>query len=274
MIGPGIGPAFCGGVPLDVDATAIVAAMTTPPSTAREAAIRAAVAALKVPVGGARPWDLLDTLYVGWSQDAQAGRVDWKLPSRLALPVNAPTHNPNTGHGFDGITQALNLVYVPSVNGVNFTGGQGTLGIWETTDVAASNLYQGGQGTPGANGRSMLAVYRASGIISGSAQTDLGSTGASALVTNRGLTCATVTGLALRGHRNGAVSGADGTVTAAAATDRSLWLGGYNSGLANPSTPRACNVSVAFAGYLNSDARHAAVYAALEAFRVAVGGST
>lgn len=249
----------------DADANALIAAMTTPPSGARETLIRAAVATLKTD----NTWSSLDTLYVIAAADNQAGRVDWRRPSVTATAVNSPTFTADRGYTFNGTTNYLDLAFTPSTQGVNMTGSVGTFGVWERTDVLASS-YHGGQGSGGANHRTLVCPRRTGDSIGGAIQSSLAATLATGqALDSLGPTTVDLTGGRLVAHKQAGPESPDAGPTTGGSTNVSLWIGGYNAA-GVLTTPRGVQVAAAWAGNL-TDAQITTLHGALTTYMSAVG---
>lgn len=251
---------------LDPSAKAIIAAMTTAPSGARKAAINTLVKSLKA--GGV--WDKLDSLYILAAADSQAALLDWKRLGTSATVTNAPTFTADRGYTFDGSTNYLDTAFTPSTQGVNMTGSTGTWAVWERTSLAVASTYHGGQGSGGVNHRTLLGPRRTGDVVGGGVQSSLAATIGSAKTSSIGLSAVSLSSTTVSTHWQGANLGTTASVTSGGTTNVSLWIGGHNiAGVLN--TPRAASVAACFAGSLQTDALHAAAYAALQAYMTAVG---
>lgn len=115
-----------------LEAQAVIAAMTTPPSAARQAAITSLVTTLQS--GGV--WDKLDLLYIPAAADAQAAALNWKSPGNFtASPLNSPTFTADRGWTGNGTTQAIKTGWKPGTNGVNFTLNDCSAWFWNLREI-------------------------------------------------------------------------------------------------------------------------------------------
>jgi len=134
-----------GGLGIDASAAAVIAAMTTPPTAARQAIINNLVISLKA----AGVWPLLDILYVLAAADSQAAGLNWKNPAAFALTaVNSPTFTADRGYAGDGSTSYVDTTYNPSTDGVQFTLNAAHIMAWNRTNRAANTaaLISGNSG--------------------------------------------------------------------------------------------------------------------------------
>lgn len=135
-----IGEAIFGGPAVtDPDARAVLAAFASPPSPSRRSLIQRTIRALKA----AGVWAAYDGVLVLAAHDAQAGRVDWKAPARVATAVNSPTFSPDRGYTFDGSTNYLNTGFIPNSHAAAMTGTSVGILSWERNNVAAGTRTMG-----------------------------------------------------------------------------------------------------------------------------------
>jgi hypothetical protein len=137
-----------GGRIYDPAASALFAAMTTPPAAARKAHINAVIAALKA----AGVWPLIEILYVMAAHDGQAARLNWKSPGNFTLsPQNAPTFTIDRDYQGDGATSYLDTGWDFVNNGAVISQNNRALGLWSRTpdqmptgtDIGASDTTLG-----------------------------------------------------------------------------------------------------------------------------------
>ncbi len=113
---------------------AIIAAFTTPPTSARIAAINGCVGLLIR--GGV--WGLIDVLYVTAAADAQAKTINWKNPGLFTLSqIGSVAFVPDRGVTSDGTTGYFDTGYPPSTAGGVYAQDSGHLGVWITSNVAS-----------------------------------------------------------------------------------------------------------------------------------------
>lgn len=120
----------------DAASLALFAAMTTPPTTARQSLINACIVALKT----AGIWSQLDVLYVLAAADSQAASLNWVSPSTFALVATAsPTFTADRGYAGNGSTSHLDTGWTPSINAVNYTQNSASAWAWDLTATEEDN---------------------------------------------------------------------------------------------------------------------------------------
>lgn len=96
---------------VQAETTALVAAMTSSPSGARQTLINTMIEKLKLfqtdHCGSA--WTAIDTLFVMAAHHEQAARIDWKDPTRIAAKVGTPVFV--VDRGYVGVTGTSYLEY-------------------------------------------------------------------------------------------------------------------------------------------------------------------
>ena len=137
-----------GNIVFGIEAQAIIAAMTTPPSFPRAVRINQLVSSLKS--GGV--WSKFDILYIFAAADEQAARINWKNPGTFdATAVNSPTFTVDEGFNGNGTTSEIDSGFNPSTAGGGFTQNSAHIGIWSLTDLAASSHPDMGTDNASAN---------------------------------------------------------------------------------------------------------------------------
>lgn len=132
-LGLGLGVGLSGrggasGCSFELESRALFAAMTTPPSAARKAAIDTLIKALKA----SGDWSELDVFWMLAAADSQAARLNWKDPSFSALVgVNSPTFTADKGFKGDGSSSRLTFAYDAN----SFAGAK------LTPNLAAAGIY-------------------------------------------------------------------------------------------------------------------------------------
>lgn len=117
-------------------AGALVAAMTTPPTVAREAAITTLVSNLQA----SGVWSRLDLLYVTAAADSQAALLNWISPGNFtATPLAGPTFTADRGYTGNGTSQAIKTGWAPGTNGVNFTLNNCSAWFWNLREIEYAN---------------------------------------------------------------------------------------------------------------------------------------
>lgn len=129
------------GVSYAAESSAIFAAFTTPPTTARKALIDACVVSLKT----AGVWAKLDALYMFAAADSQAGLINWKNPGTYnGTAVNSPTFTADHGFVGNGTSSYVDLNYNPGTAGGHLSQDSASAGIWSLTNSAADCSDLGG----------------------------------------------------------------------------------------------------------------------------------
>lgn len=203
------------------EAATVAAAMSTPPTDARKAAIDALVGTLKT----AGVWTALDILYVLAAADSQAALLNWKNPATFtAVPVNSPTFVADRGFTGDGAASRVRTGFTPSTNGVNFTQNNGSIWAWSRTAGQDGANEAGSLATP----RTALAFRNFSNLMVGRVNGDGTFTAASTDGSGFfGATRAVSTTIKL--WRNGAQLGTDQASTSGGLNAAEQWLCGASS---------------------------------------------
>lgn len=102
------------------ETTALLAAMTVQPSSARETLINTLIASLKsyTTSFGQTLWQALDFLFIPAAHAAQAGLIDWKNPSIIGTTVGSPVYTTDRGY-----TGTYNSSYIDT--GINLSTASG-----------------------------------------------------------------------------------------------------------------------------------------------------
>jgi hypothetical protein len=120
----------------NAEAAALVARMTTQPTTVRKILIDALVGALKT----AGVWLKLDALYVLAAHASQAALLNWVQDAYNLTAVNSPAFVADQGYTGDGSTSYLDTNFNPTTAvGAKFVQNSAHNGIWSRT-----NLNNGG----------------------------------------------------------------------------------------------------------------------------------
>ena len=117
-----------------VEAQALFARFTTPPTAARKTLINDLIVSLK----DAGVWSKLDALYVMAAADAQAARQNWVADQYNLTAVSSPTFTADRGYQGDGAASYLNMNFNPSTAGGNFVQDNAGFGFWSLTNLASN----------------------------------------------------------------------------------------------------------------------------------------
>lgn len=109
------------------EALTLFAAMTTPPTDQRKTLIDNAIQAMKA----AGVWATTDVLQVYAAADSQAAKLNWKNPATFtATLVDAPTFTADRGFTTDGVNDAIDTTFNPTIGTPNYTQNSAMGGIW------------------------------------------------------------------------------------------------------------------------------------------------
>lgn len=264
MIGLGLSlwPRATGGG--DPDALAYFAAMSVQPDDTRKGLLNDLIVALK----DDGLWSKLDWLQLLAAHDAQAGRINLRNPSQVAVAVNSPAFTADRGFAGDGATSYLNTGWNPTTaSSPKFAQNDAHMGLWVGTNVSAAGQVDIG------NSSSCAIISR---------------NGASLQVAANSLTTSTLSGIATSvGHslwaRDGATTGAGyrdgvllGTIstTSNAPANAPILIGcrnGSTNGGATPVAHSTRRIAAAHWGSTLDATDAAALYAILSAYMTAIG---
>jgi len=151
-----LNPGMLGAAASDADVVTWAAAVVTNGGTVsagRLALVSTMVAAWKA----AGTWTVIDDAWLLVAENAPQALTSLKQ-RRLAAAVAAPTFTTDRGYAFNGTTQYVDTLFVPSVNNVAMTGTNMHLSVYERTNAGVNGAGLGGIITGSQN---MLLVARA-----------------------------------------------------------------------------------------------------------------
>jgi hypothetical protein len=207
--------------PVNTEASAVIAAFTTTPTSTRKFLIDNLISQLK----SNGIWSNLDVFYMLAAADAQAGTINWINPaSYTLLPVNAPGFLADRGYAGNGTSSRLRTQFTPSTNSVAGSQNNHMLAEFSLSNVDALNSADLGSVTAP---RSFMNPV--SGGVSAFSVND--GTGSSTTSTNStGLFMAQrTTSGAKRLFRNGVQLGTDAAVTSTGLASQEAWICGANA---------------------------------------------
>lgn len=215
-------------------------------------------------------WALTDDYWGLWGESAAQGLTSLKQ-RRLATAVAAPTFTTDRGYAFNGTSQYLNTGFIPSTHGVNCTGTNQRIGVYERTNVSASGF---GMATLDAAAR-VLGVNNRNGLVAtgraNAANVDFTLT----LADSRGLKAVSRAsgGTTMKMFDRG-VKLTDGTATSpgSAAPTRAIYIAAFNN-VGTAASFRAASIGFAVVGGPLSDAQELAQYNAVQAWATSVGAN-
>lgn len=235
-------------------------------SDARMVVINTFVAAEKA--SGA--WGLTDDYLGFWAENEIQALTSLKQ-RRLATAVAAPTFTADRDYVLDGISQYINTGFIPSTHGVNCTGTNQRIGVYERNNVTSAGISAG---TLDAAVRCLTLNNRNGTVATGRLNTagvnfTLGVADSSALKAASRASGGLTVSLFDRG-----VKLTDGTAasTATAAPTRAIYVGALNNA-GTAASFRASSVGFAVVGGPLSDAQELAQYNAVQAWATAVGAN-
>lgn len=212
-------------------------------------------------------WALTDDIWGLWAENAVQALTSLKQ-RRLATAVNSPTFTADRDYTFDGVTQYIDTGFVPGTHGINLTGTDQRIGVYERTDVSSGGSSAGvfiGSST------NLYILSRNSGTM----QTRLNSGTANfvlAVADSRGLKVSSRAGgtTALGYDRGVRLTDITGLSIGSSPSTSSMYIGCRN-GAGTPTTFRPASIGFVVAGGPLSDAQELAQYNAMQAWATAVG---
>jgi hypothetical protein len=235
----------------------LIARMTVAPSAARVGAIDKLVRALV----DAGVWARLDLLHMLAAHDSQAARINWVAPSYDLAAYNSPLFAANRGFKGDGTSAWMEVAgYNPSAGGAKFALNDASMGAWVLTpaSVEGVDVFTGSGRLGRRYATSDHYHQRINDTPSGYGPG--GSVG--------GWFAADRPDAATRRRfLNGALVNAE----AIAASTNASYLRLFSTGSGSWSNAELSSV---FAGASLTDAQHAALYAAIRTYLLAVGAIT
>lgn len=129
---------------VNTEGATLVAAMTTPPGPARQAAMDTLIGKLKSgPLSSSNLWAGLDLFQVYAAHDVQAAGLNWIDPTTYnAALVNNPTFSVDRGFSGNGTNSYISTAFIPA-NGVQIAQNDTSFSLWSRTS-AQQNLSSGG----------------------------------------------------------------------------------------------------------------------------------
>lgn len=215
-------------------------------------------------------WALTDDYWGLWAENEAQALTSLKQ-LRLASAVAAPTFTADAGYAFNGTTQYLNTGFIPSTHGINCTGTNQRLGVYERTNVSALGFSAA---TLDAATR-VLAINNRNGTVATVRHNSAGVDITLGTADSRGLKAASRAsgGTTVKLYDRG-VKLTDGTATSpgSAAPTRSIYIGAVNNA-GTAASFRAASIGFVVVGGPLSDAQELAQYNAVQAWATAVGAN-
>lgn len=129
----------------DIDAASYFAAMTVQPDATRKGLLNDLVVGLKAD----GVWAQLDWLLLLAAHNAQAGRVNVVVPSKVAAAINSPSFTADRGYTGDGASAYISYGESYGGSGKQYVRDNATLGVWVVSSATAALGQMGGQGSSG-----------------------------------------------------------------------------------------------------------------------------
>lgn len=214
-------------------------------------------------------WYLTDDYLGFWGENAAQALTSLKQ-RRLATAVNSPTFTADRGYAFNGTTQYLNTGFISSTDGINCTGTNQRLGVYERTNVSSSGVSAG---TIDATVRCLSLNNRRNATLAIGRANTAGVDFTLGTADSRALKVVSRTGgsLTLKMYDRG-VKLTDGTAasTATTAPSRAIFIGAVNN-IGTATSFRAASIGMVVVGGALSDAQELAQYNAMQAWATSVG---
>lgn len=214
-------------------------------------------------------WALTDDYLGFWAENAAQALTSLKQ-RRLATAVNSPTFTADRGYAFNGTTQYLNTGFISSTDGINCTGTNQRLGVYERTNVSSSGVSAG---TIDATVRCLSLNNRRNATLAIGRANTAGVDFTLGTADSRALKVVSRTGgsLTLKMYDRG-VKLTDGTAasTATTAPSRAIFIGAVNN-IGTATSFRAASIGMVVVGGALSDAQELAQYNAMQAWATSVG---
>lgn len=254
-----------GGGGYDPEATALFAAMTTPPSSARKTLINAWFVGIKADFNAASISEIFDIFYMLAAHSAQAAGLNWVNPATFTLSaVNSPTFEADRGYTGNGSSSYLNTGWIPATHGVRYTLDSASLGVYSrtnlnvnTVEIGAASGLQTSRILMRSGGNLNVGINRNAGF--GVAVADsLGLAAGDRSASN-----------STRAYKNGADVGGEAVASTSLVTQPLAICANNNGG--TPAAFSTRQIAVAFAGRSMTAGGHLAVFNRTEAFLDAIG---
>lgn len=250
------------GVRYSGEASALFARMATQPDMARKMLIDTTIRALMA----AGIWSKLDVLYLFAAHNAQAARLNWIQDNYAATAVSSPSFVIDRGYSSDGAASYLSSNFNPAVAvGAKFQRDSMSAALWSRTSAAMTTsiigYYDGTKGTtvnPRTTADQFSGRANDGSVLLAVANTD-----------GRGFYAVNRSGpFAEQMFKGGALVASSGAASQALANGALLThsISGFTFGATEIA-------AVAFGASLTS-VEHAAMYAAIRNYLLAIGATT
>jgi hypothetical protein len=207
--------------PVNTEASAVISAFTTTPTSTRKFLIDNLISQLK----SNGIWSNLDVFYMLAAADAQAGTINWINPaSYTLLPVNSPGFLADRGYAGNGTSSRLRTQFTPSTNSVAGSQNNHMLAEFSLSNVDATNSADIGSVTAP---RSFI-TPASGGVAAFSVNDGVGSNTTNTNSIGLFMAQRTTSG-AKRIFKNGVQLGTDAAVTSTGLATQEAWVCGANA---------------------------------------------
>ena len=211
-------------------------------------------------------WQRMGMFQVQAAHASQAACVDWKVPTRIASPINSPTFTANQGYTGNSGTMYLDSGYNPSLD-PNVTQNSFSMGVFYWNDLTAVSTIELGNTNSSYGGRNIsnLQTARVNASTSFNASTTItasGSRGAHAVSRINSTTC--------RFYNEGVAVGSDVANSSVGVSNENMFICARNTA-GTPVSFTGRTVSAVWAGATFTDAEQLIIANALNAYMTAKG---
>ena len=251
---------------LDPATVALLARMTTQPTSARIVLINNLIIGLK----NASLWDKLDVFYMMAAHDSQAGRLNWKSGSYTLSAVSSPLFTTDRGYTTDGASSYLNTGLAPSA-GAMFQQNSGSIGVYLNSINAQSDASVA-MGSIGSVGTAHIIPRTTADAMRSRLNATATATALSSITNRLGFSAIIRPGSAnIFGYKDG-VAGALVAQASATPSEFSVFIGGANN-LGSLSNSINTRFAVAFMGAALTGAELNNLRSAVLTYLTAIGAN-
>jgi len=214
-------------------------------------------------------WALTDDYWSFWAENAIQGLTSLKQ-RRLATAVNTPTFTTDRNYAFNGTTNYVDTVFIPATHGVNCTGANQRIGVYERTNISAGGSSAGTLDTAARN----LTINNRTGTTATARANGLNASFTLSVNDSQGLKAASRAGggSTVKMFDRG-VKLTDATIGSSnVVPTRAIYVACYNNA-GTAASFRASSVGFVVVGGPLSDTQELAQYAAVQAWATSVGAN-
>lgn len=242
-----------------VEASALFARFTAPPSASRKVLINTLISSLKT----AGVWSKLDAFYMLAAADAQSSLLNWVQDAYNLTAVNSPAFDVDRGRTGDGLTSYDDTGFNPTTaTSPKFTQDSGALALWSRTNLA------NGAGTSFDFGSPNSYIGRSTTAGQGTGRPNAGSGQSYGLLVYPGHVGYSRTASAVWEAYAAGVDSGGGTTVSAALTNANMRIGSIGAGSFGVN-----QIAMAFIASGLSAAEELAAYNAIRTYLQAIGAA-